>query len=68
MKTLNFSFIQILERRLDNILYKSGFVKNISQSRQLINHKKVYGNLDMFYFDCNINSSLASFQKQMAQQ
>jgi len=42
--TLNFSFIQILERRLDNILYKSGFVKNISQSRQLINHKKVLVN------------------------
>jgi len=29
---------------LDNILYKSGFVKNISQSRQLINHKKVLVN------------------------
>jgi len=42
--TLNFSFIKILERRLDNILYKSGFVKNISQSRQLINHKKVLVN------------------------
>lgn len=42
--TINYNFIKILERRLDNILYKSGFVKNISQSRQLINHKKVLVN------------------------
>jgi ribosomal 50S subunit-recycling heat shock protein len=34
-------FIKILEKRLDNILYKSGFVRNICQSRQLIIYGKV---------------------------
>jgi len=36
-----YNFIQFLERRLDVILYKSGLVKTLYQSRQLINHKKV---------------------------
>lgn len=39
-----YSFINNLEKRLDNILYKAGFVKSIYQSRQLINHGKILVN------------------------
>nr|BBE27982.1 ribosomal protein S4 [Heterosigma akashiwo] len=35
------NFLYLLERRLDVILYRTGFVKSLSQSRQLISHKKV---------------------------
>lgn len=42
--SLNFDFIKLLESRLENILYKSGFVKSISQSRQLINYGNVLVN------------------------
>jgi len=38
------NLIYILERRLDVILYRSGFVKNISSAQQLISHKKVFVN------------------------
>ena len=41
---LSFNFINLLETRLENILYKSGFVKSISQSRQLINYGNVLVN------------------------
>lgn len=37
-------FIGLLERRLDVILYRSQFVKNIATARQLIVHKKVLVN------------------------
>lgn len=37
-------FIGLLERRLDVILYRSQFVKNIATARQLISHKKVVVN------------------------
>lgn len=37
-------FIGLLERRLDVILYRSQFVKNIATARQLILHKKVVVN------------------------
>jgi ribosomal protein S4 len=37
-------FIGLLERRLDVILYRSQFVKNIATARQLILHKKVLVN------------------------
>nr|UIO59438.1 ribosomal protein S4 [Chlorella desiccata (nom. nud.)] len=37
-------FIGLLERRLDVILYRSQFVKNIATARQLIIHKKVLVN------------------------
>lgn len=37
-------FIGLLERRLDVIIYRSQFVKNISIARQLISHKKVLVN------------------------
>ena len=37
-------FIGLLERRLDVIIYRSQFVKNISTARQLISHKKVLVN------------------------
>lgn len=39
-----YDFIKTLESRLDNIIYKSGFTKNLSQSRQFINHKKILVN------------------------
>lgn len=38
------NFLYVLERRLDIILYRTGFVKSLFQSRQLISHKKVYVN------------------------
>jgi small subunit ribosomal protein S4 len=38
------NFINLLERRLDVILYRSQFVKNITLARQLITHKKVVVN------------------------
>lgn len=38
------NFINLLERRLDVILYRSQFVKNIPTARQLISHKKVIVN------------------------
>lgn len=41
---LSFNFINLLETRLENIIYKSGFVRSISQSRQLINYGKVLVN------------------------
>ena len=37
-------FIGLLERRLDVIIYRSQFVKNILTARQLISHKKVLVN------------------------
>jgi|694.fasta_scaffold155384_1 ribosomal protein S4 len=37
-------FIGLLERRLDVILYRSQFVKNIVMAKQLITHKKVLVN------------------------
>lgn len=39
-----FDFIYNLEKRLDIIIYRSGMVKTLYQSRQLINHKKVLVN------------------------
>lgn len=38
------NLVSLLERRLDVILYRSQFVKNISTARQLISHKKVLVN------------------------
>lgn len=35
------TFVQLLEKRLDNVLWKAGLVKSLYQSRQLINHGKV---------------------------
>ena len=39
-----FNFIYDLEKRLDIVIYRSGIVKTLYQSRQLINHKKVFVN------------------------
>ena len=38
------NFINLLERRIDVILYRSQFAKNIALARQLITHKKVVVN------------------------
>ena len=38
------NFFSLLERRLDVILYRSNFAKNILVARQLVNHKKILVN------------------------
>jgi ribosomal protein S4 len=38
------NFLSLLERRLDVILYRSNFTKNIYQARQLISHRKILVN------------------------
>ena len=38
------NFFSLLERRLDVILYRSNFAKNILLARQLVNHKKILVN------------------------
>jgi len=36
------NFITLLESRIDNLVYRSGFAKTRRQSRQLVNHGHVY--------------------------
>ena len=35
------TLLQLLERRLDNVVYRLGFAKTLSQARQLVNHGHV---------------------------
>jgi ribosomal protein S4 len=40
----NLLFLQLLERRLDTVLYRAKFARNFRNARQLISHKKVFVN------------------------
>jgi small subunit ribosomal protein S4 len=45
-----------LERRLDNVIYKSGLANSLAQARQLVTH----GNFDMNGHKCDIPSAMVS--------
>ncbi len=36
--------LEMLERRLDNVIYKSNFTMTLSQARQLVNHNHIFVN------------------------
>lgn len=43
-------FLQLLEKRLDNVIYRLGFAINRSQSRQLVGHRHIMVNGKMLNF------------------
>lgn len=43
-------FLQLLEKRLDNVIYRLGFAVNRRQSRQLVGHKHIMVNGKMLNF------------------
>ena len=44
---LSKNLFSMLERRLDVVLYRSGFLKTITQARQLVKHQKVFVNSNL---------------------
>ncbi|WP_138158792.1 30S ribosomal protein S4 [Peptoniphilus catoniae] len=38
------AFVQLLERRLDNLVYRMGFASSIRQARQMVTHGHIYVN------------------------
>nr|QJH88424.1 ribosomal protein S4 [Pterocladiophila hemisphaerica] len=47
---VNISFIEMLEMRLDNIIFRSGLCPTIVSARQLINHKHIFVNKKLVSF------------------
>lgn len=61
--------IQLLELRLDNIVYRLGFAPTIPAARQLVNHGHISVNnnkVDICSFSCKLNDRI-SFNKDKGQ-
>jgi small subunit ribosomal protein S4 len=59
-------FMQILESRLDNLVYRMGIVRTRKAARQLVNHGHITVNgakLDIPSYLCNINDVIAINEK-----
>jgi small subunit ribosomal protein S4 len=59
-------FMQILESRLDNLVYRMGIVKTRKAARQLVNHGHITVNgakLDIPSYLCNVNDVIAVHEK-----
>lgn len=55
-------FMQILESRLDNLVYRLGFAATRRQARQLVNHKHIQVNgktIDIPSYLCNVGDEIA---------
>lgn len=62
--------LQLLEMRLDNIIFRLGFAPTIPAARQLVNHGFVYVNgrrVDISSFQCRTNDVLTIKNTQKAQ-
>jgi small subunit ribosomal protein S4 len=59
-------FMQILESRLDNLVYRLGFARTRKAARQLVNHGHITVNgskLDIPSYLCNLNDVIAVSEK-----
>jgi small subunit ribosomal protein S4 len=59
-------FMQILESRLDNLVYRLGFARTRKAARQLVNHGHITVNgskLDIPSYLCNVNDVIAVSEK-----
>jgi small subunit ribosomal protein S4 len=59
-------FMQILESRLDNLVYRMGIVKTRKAARQLVNHGHITVNgakLDIPSYLCNVNDVIGVHEK-----
>jgi small subunit ribosomal protein S4 len=59
-------FMQILESRLDNLVYRMGIVKTRKAARQLVNHGHITVNgakLDIPSYLCNVNDVISVHEK-----
>nr|ARQ82178.1 ribosomal protein S4 [Avrainvillea mazei] len=62
------TLLKLLEMRLDNILYRFGFIKTISFARQLINHGHVLVNnkiINIPSYECQINDEISFKTKSL---
>jgi small subunit ribosomal protein S4 len=62
--------LQLLEMRLDNIVYRLGFASTIPGARQLVNHGHVLVNgkkVDIPSFQCNSNDTVIIRSKKLSQ-
>ena len=60
------AFMQVLESRLDNLVYRIGFARTRKMARQLVNHGHVTVNgkkVDIPSYLCNINDTIAVAEK-----
>ena len=58
--------LQLLEMRLDNIIFRLGFAPTLPAARQLVNHGAIYVNgrrVDIPSFQCKINDVINVSQK-----
>ncbi|WP_019132333.1 30S ribosomal protein S4 [Peptoniphilus obesi] len=56
------AFIQLLERRLDNLVYRMGFATSIRQARQIVSHGHVTVNgkkVDIPSYRCEVGDEIA---------
>lgn len=63
--------IQLLEMRLDNIIFRLGLGNTIPASRQIINHGHIFVNgrkVDIPSFQCHANDVIEIKQRQSSQQ
>ncbi|HAK05403.1 MAG TPA: 30S ribosomal protein S4 [Firmicutes bacterium] len=60
------AFMQILESRLDNLVYRMGFARTRKMGRQLVNHGHITVNgkkVDIPSYLCSINDTIAIAEK-----
>ncbi len=63
------SFMQILESRLDNLVFRLGFGKTRKAARQLVNHGHITVNgkkVDIASYLCNVNDVIAVTEKSQS--
>jgi small subunit ribosomal protein S4 len=63
------SFMQILESRLDNLVFRLGFGKTRKAARQLVNHGHITVNgkkVDIASYLCNVNDVIAVSEKSQS--
>lgn len=61
-----FLLLQLLEMRLDNVIYRLGFAPTIPAARQLVNHRGILVNgrvVDIPSFQCRVNDTIQVKQK-----
>ena len=57
--------IQLLEMRLDNILFRGGFAPTVSSARQLITHGHILVNdhkINIPSYNCQLNDKIENFK------
>lgn len=60
------TILQLLERRLDNVVYKLGLARSLAEAHQLVSHKKIKVNnkiINISSFQVNIKDMIESLDK-----